>query len=300
MMERYFYESAQDFYADKPLTEAFPDIGYQVGVTPEKIEKARDHCNRFEDFPSEHKPISECPPIHDSKWRYFWNIGEKTEKSMDMNYYPNVIPKNFPEFEETMNNWGDTMLSAVETVAEMIALGFGLERDLFLEKMKYANHLLAPTGSDLKRFETNTAFAGVHYDLNFITIHGKSNYGGLYIWLRNGNKHQVEVPTGCLILQAGIQLEMLTGGEIRAGFHEVIYTEEVKKRVEKIIEEDEQKEEKERRLLWRVSSTCFAHIRGDVSLEPVEKFRTEESLKKYPPITAKDQVIEELKHISLL
>jgi len=37
----------------------------------------------------------------------------------------------------------------------------------------------------------------------------------------------VQVPEGHLLIQAGKQLEWLTGGYISAGFHEVIYTKEV-------------------------------------------------------------------------
>jgi isopenicillin N synthase-like dioxygenase len=37
----------------------------------------------------------------------------------------------------------------------------------------------------------------------------------------------VRVPEGHLLLQAGKQLEWFTGGYIKAGFHEVIHTEEV-------------------------------------------------------------------------
>jgi hypothetical protein len=64
--------------------------------------------------------------------------------------------------------------------------------------------LLAPTGSDLKKFEVGTIFAGYHYDLNFMTIHGKCAFPGLFIWTREGKKSTVKVPTGCLILQSGI------------------------------------------------------------------------------------------------
>jgi isopenicillin N synthase-like dioxygenase len=77
-------------------------------------------------------------------------------------------------------------------------------------------------------------FAGFHYDLNFLTIHGKSRYPGLFIWLRNGRKCPVRVPDGCLLLQAGKQLEFLTGGEIVAGFHEVVVWEETLKVLEKV------------------------------------------------------------------
>ena len=58
----------------------------------------------------------------------------------------------------------------------------------------------------------------------FIRSAGKSRYPGLYIWLRNGKKYRVVVPDGCLLLQAGKQLEWLTGGYITAGFHEVVVT----------------------------------------------------------------------------
>lgn len=49
-------------------------------------------------------------------------------------------------------------------------------------------------------------FAGFHYDLNFLTIHGRSRFPGLNIWLRNGKKMEVKVPVGCLLIQSGKQV----------------------------------------------------------------------------------------------
>ena len=125
------------------------------------------------------------------------------------------------------------MLRGCEVVARMAAMGMGLQEDTFYEKMQLGNHLLAPTGSDLKKYELGTIFAGYHYDLNFMTIHGKCPFPGLYIWTRDGKKSTVKVPTGCLILQAGIQFERITGGFVMAGYHEVIYTERTKEAVQK-------------------------------------------------------------------
>jgi isopenicillin N synthase-like dioxygenase len=66
--------------------------------------------------------------------------------------------------------------------------------------------------SDLARYgEKGTILAGFHYDLNFLTIHGKSRFPGLLIWTRNGEKMAVSVPDGCLLVQAGKQFELLTG-----------------------------------------------------------------------------------------
>lgn len=69
-------------------------------------------------------------------------------------------------------------------------------------------------GSDLSRYGKNTIFAGIHYDISFMTIHGKSKFPGLYIWLRNGQKLRVVVPDGYLLVQAGRELEYLTGNLI--------------------------------------------------------------------------------------
>jgi len=218
----------------------------------------------------------------------------------EMLMYPNVIPKDFPQWENVMNTWGYKMHGATNTAAKMIALGLGLEENTFYDRMKNAGHLLAPTGSDLARFNIGTVFAGVHYDLNFLTIHGKSNYGGLYVWLRNGQKKKVRIPDGCLLIQAGIQLEYLTGGECQAGYHEVIYTKEVHDNVEKIKKDNLTKKPEDQKILWRISSTLFSQIRQNTILEPLGKFRTADSLKKYPPILTRDQVAAELKAISLM
>lgn len=129
------------------------------------------------------------------------------------------------------------MLNGVEAVSKMAAVGMGLEEEIFTTKLKLGNHLLAPTGSDLKKYDVGTIFAGYHYDLNFLTIHGKSPFPGLFIWTREGKKSTVKVPTGCLILQAGIQFERITGGYVMAGYHEVIYTDKTKEVVQKRIED---------------------------------------------------------------
>lgn len=78
------------------------------------------------------------------------------------------------------------------------------------------------TGANLEVHNTlDMCYAGYHYDLNFLTIHGKSRFPGLFVWLRNGKRVAVKIPAGCLFIQAGKQLEWLTGGYVKAGMHEV-------------------------------------------------------------------------------
>ena len=90
----------------------------------------------------------------------------------------------------------------------------------------HSPHILAPTASDLVKYgKKDTILAGFHTDLNFLPIHGRARYPGLNIGARNTGK-RIPVrfpPTGrYLLVQAGKQLEHISGGLIKAGFHEVV------------------------------------------------------------------------------
>ena len=160
-----------------------------------------------------------------------------------------------------MDTWGFKLRDAVLQIAEMSAIGMDLPQQTFVEKMDGGAHLLAPTGSDLVRNDVGAIFAGFHYDIAFLTAHGKSRFPGLYVWLRNNQKLQVKIPDGCLLMQAGKTFEHITGGYVLAGFHEVVYTEQTKKSFEAAKEQG--------RSTWRVSSTMFTHFRYNVDCSPM-------------------------------
>ncbi|MED6171807.1 hypothetical protein PIB30_044225 [Stylosanthes scabra] len=291
MMERYFH-SPPDF---KQRHER-PYLHYQVGVTPEKVEVPRSLVDeemqaKLKAMPKEYQPHAPVGP--DLKWRYFWRIGPRPTNTRfkELNAEP-VIPEGFSEWKETMDSWGNKMIAAIEVVAEMAAIGFGLQKDAFTSLMKLGPHLLAPTGSDLQKYgQEGTILAGYHYDLNFLTIHGKSRFPGLNIWLRNGQKVEVKVPLGCLLIQTGKQIEWLTGGDCIAGMHEVVVTNRT---VDAIRTAEEQK-----RSLWRVSSTLFGHIASDAVLKPLGHFVESPLASKYPPLCAGEYVEQELAVINL-
>ncbi|XP_058073522.1 uncharacterized protein LOC131222472 [Magnolia sinica] len=291
MMENYF-EKSQEF---KRLQER-PHLHYQVGVTPEGVEVPRSLVDeemqeKIKSMQKEFQPSTPMGP--DLKWRYMWRVGPRpsTTRFQELNSEP-VIPEGFPQWKETMDSWGYKMISAIEAVAEMTAIGFGLPKDAFTSLMKQGPHLLAPTGSDLQRYgREGTVFAGYHYDLNFLTIHGRSRFPGLNIWLRNGQKVEVSVPVGCLLIQTGKELEWLTGGECLAGMHEVVATNRTIDAIESARQQN--------RSLWRVSSTLFAHIASDAVLKPLGHFANSPLASKYPPICAGDFVELELAVINL-
>lgn len=182
-----------------------------------------------------------------------------------------------------------------------------------------------PAGTDLGTYGAlGSCYAGYHYDLNFLTIHGKSRFPGLAVWLQDGRRMPVSIPNGCLLIQAGKQIEWFTNGHVRAGMHEVtplhsltlrirlidfpgkflvwrilmgcvwcqvVCTEATRAAVDRMAVEGRQ--------LWRVSSTVFAHIASDVLLEPVGKFAQQGTESKYKPVLAGDFVQQELEAIRL-
>jgi hypothetical protein len=146
----------------------------------------------------------------------------------------------------TPENTNGESIGSVANLAEMTAVGLDLPAGTLRDAGKYgyrfalipapyvtyrlffSPHILAPTASDLVKYgKQDTILAGFHSDLNFLTIHGRSRYPGLHIWARNtGKRIPVKIPEGnYLLVQAGKQLEHLSGGLIKAGFHEVVVNE---------------------------------------------------------------------------
>ena len=115
----------------------------------------------------------------------------------------------------------------------MAAIGMGIAKNSFTKRMQGGAHLLAPTGSDPEKNDVGTVFAGFHYDISFMTVHGKSRYPGLLIWTRDWKKRPVKIPEGCLLCQSGTTFEHITGGYVMSGYHEVIYTDATKEIMEK-------------------------------------------------------------------
>uniref|UniRef100_A0A383VB58 Isopenicillin N synthase-like Fe(2+) 2OG dioxygenase domain-containing protein n=1 Tax=Tetradesmus obliquus TaxID=3088 RepID=A0A383VB58_TETOB len=434
MLEGYFCRSEEQKQA-----EARPDLAYQVGVTPSGVEMPRcvvepEACKQqLARLQPEQQPTLPTGP--DAKWRYMWRVGPRPESTQyaELNAEP-VVPQGIPQWCAVMDDWGSKLLGAVQAVAAMVALGFGLPADAFTSRMELGPHLLAPTGSDLQQHgqqgtvlaamaargfgvssnaftsrmdlgphllaptgsdlqqhgqqgtvlaamaargfgvsshaftsrmelgphllaptgrylqqhgqqgtvlavlgfglpadaftsrmelaphlldptssdlqqhgqqgtllaamaalgfglpadaftsrmelgphlldptssdlqqhgQQGTVPAGYHYDLNFITIHGRSRFPGLSVWLADGRRLPVSIPPGCLLCQAGKQLEWLTGGHVQAGMHEVLVTDATVASVAAA--------KAAGRSTWRVSSTVFSHIASDQLLQPLGRF----------------------------
>lgn len=90
--------------------------------------------------------------------------------------------------------------------------------------------------------------------------------------------------------------EHITGGYVLAGYHEVMYTDATKASME-VARQDPT------RILWRVSSTLFSHLRYNVDISPMEEMKEhldiEEAKRKYRKMSAHEKLMEELRAINL-
>jgi len=316
LMEDYFAQSSEALKADER-----PELGYQVGVTLENTEKPKcavdEPCLRvIQRLDPSERPLDITGHSPDPKCRFFWKMSEVPpyETRFPVLNAPNVVPAD-PSIQKrwvgTMEKWGGAMKAAVTGVAQMAALGMGLPQTTFTEASHYGPHLLAPTASDLNKYgKKDTILAGFHTDLNFLTIHGRSRFPGLHIWARNTGKRIPVIfpPTGrYLLVQAGKQLEHLSGGLVKAGFHEVVVSQSTVEAIErrKISHPD--------RPLIRISSTFFFHLSSDFDLQPLPSLasqayakhvnlgqETDEEEVIYAPMKVGQQVQNELKHIALM
>ncbi|KAK3934270.1 hypothetical protein QBC46DRAFT_400326 [Diplogelasinospora grovesii] len=317
LLEDYFAQPEEDLKKDER-----PELSYQIGVTLENTEKPKcavdEPCLRvIERLDPSERPLDITAHSPDPKCRFFWRMVEPPPYETQ---FPGLNADNItPEaphikarWAPVMNQWGRSMKNAVEGLTEMAAIGLGLPAGTFKGAGTYGPHLLAPTASDLNKYgRKDTILAGFHTDLNFLTIHGRSRYPGLHIWARNtGKRIAVKIPRGSyLLVQAGKQLEHITGGLIKAGYHEVVVND---KTLDVI---DLRKRRFPDRPLVRISSTFFWHLSSDYDLTPIpalahqarqvraEQFdlgKDEGEEVEYPAMKVGEQVQSELKHIALM
>ncbi|KAL2148036.1 hypothetical protein VTI28DRAFT_92 [Corynascus sepedonium] len=317
LLEDYFAQPEEDLKKDER-----PELAYQIGVTLENTEKPKcavdEPCLRvIERLAPSERPLDISAHSPDPKCRFFWRMVEQPPYKTQ---FPGLNAENItpeaPHIRErwgpVMNQWGTSMKNAVEGLTQMTAVGLGLPADTFKDAGRYGPHLLAPTASDLQKYgQKDTILAGFHTDLNFLTIHGRSRYPGLHIWARNtGKRIPVKIPQGnYLLVQAGKQLEHVTGGLVKAGYHEVVVNE----RTVQVIED--RRARLPHRPLVRISSTFFWHLSSDYDLVPVPELaerakavraqqfnlgKDEGDEVEYPPMKVGEQVQSELKHIALM
>jgi len=281
--------------------DARPEIGHQVGVMPPYTETARDNSFRFSGMPTENQPgrRENANPY----WRFFHRFGERPtyDTGFPVLNTPPVIPVGFEaDWATVTTEVGALILSAINLATSLISLEYTGKPETLLSMTRYGQHLLAPTGtnvSELIRFEGDQAvIAAAHEDLNWISGHLPANGPGLRAWTRDLSAFLVKAPPNCVLLQAGMQLQRVTGGRILAGLHEVLVTPA-------LVRLAQAKELSSSEPFWRTSCTVFGALRSDVSLRCHPEISARLGLAdghQDEDILAGDFVLRELRAIGML
>lgn len=275
-MTQAFYRLPKEIKS-KYIQEPLPDGKqiYETGWRPPYTEKPRRRTEVLGLIPSEAMPNE--PPDADPKERWMELVGVRPENSEfpELDYLPRLVPTEIENWTELSDAWGNAMGSAVDTTLELLAIGFGEPANLFTSLMYQGTRKLAPTGLDLvKHGAPGTIAAGFHNDLSAITIHGRSNYPGLWAWTRGWKKFAVRLPDdGCLLIQSGRVLEHLTAGRTLRGYHEVVIGPEAQDKIRMELDQGS--------MPVRVSTTMFCNIRSNLYVEPVGGFVNEPKAQEY-------------------
>ncbi len=248
---------------------------FETGWRPPFTEKPRRRDEVLHLIPEAVKPCE--PPPGDPKERFMWPIGPRRAESKypELDFLPRMRPVEIRDWVDVCAEWETAMYSAMMTVMEMLAIGFDEPRELFSSLLCYGPHRLAPTGLNLAAHGApGTVAAGFHNDLSCLTMHGRSNFPGLYAWTRSWEKFPVRLPDdGCLLVQSGRVLEHLTAGRTLRGFHEVVIGEEAQPQIQAALARGE--------VPWRVSTTAFFNAQTDSWVEPIGRFAHEPTAPRY-------------------
>ena len=109
----------------------------------------------------------------------------------------------------------------------MLAVGLGLQKYSLWNLIENGNLVFSPPGHDLSRQKPGDMLLSFHYDFTLLTVHHKGLFPGLYAWTPDGRRFKPQTPTNHYFIHGGKQLEWVTGGFLKAIFHEVYYDQDL-------------------------------------------------------------------------
>jgi isopenicillin N synthase-like dioxygenase len=223
--------------------------------------------------------------------------------------FPELYPDNVwphevqPEFQARYLELGHALHAAGTALLEGAALSLGLARDAFgrrLAKGAHVTRVLNYLGLNDDQVGTDVLWGEEHTDFNLLTLLPGGQFynpagiaaakpddkSGLFLRTRGtpenpaGTLVRGRAPEGCITVQVGQELEILTAGAFLATPH-VITAPGV--------------------AAWtRMSSAHFIHLGADEVLYPLEAFRTADAMRNYgPPVLAGTYCLKTLVDIGL-
>ncbi len=299
----------QEYYSqpwDVLKKDFYPEQFCQLGISPAGHERTVAKPSDWQHLPKTEWPqwpkggfaqyMAHGKNGGDQKLRvFFGGLGPAPENTLfSMLNHQHGYPETYVPLLDVLKPQGALLLRGIKLACERIAEGFGWPADtIWGQRMAVGPHLLAPTGTKItyamQRSLLNGGHpiiaAGFHRDCNLLTIHNRANAGGLHAWV-GGKRMRVVVPDGYLLIQVASQLESLTGGFLKAGFHEVVIDKDVVMQLQALNGFKD--------TLIRVSSTVFGHGNSDYAADPVRQFAIPTTIARYGRRSFGDMMMAEI------
>jgi len=259
------YSLLEELFAlptETKLKYALKDAGFQRGYTP---------------FGQEHAKDAKVADLKE-----FWHVGRDLPPGhkYESFYFPNVWPKEIPEFEPTFKKIFAALDETGKVMLEALTRPLDLPKDFFSKMMGEGNSILRllhyppiPETADPRSIR-----AAPHEDINLITILVSATSSGLQLKDRDGTWLPIHSDPNSLVVDAGDMLARITNDVIPSTTHQVVNPEDARSS--------------------RYSMPYFIHPNPDALLTCLPSCKG--NGEKYPPITSQDFLYQRLREIGLL
>ncbi len=212
-------------------------------------------------------------------------------------YSENVWPKDATAYRDTYLGLGRALHRVGKSLLAAAARGLALPEDTFSALIDGGPHVtraLKYLPLTETQVDQNILWGEEHTDFNLLTllpggrfyrpsgeqIESPDPQSGLYLRARSGRQIRGGAPPGCIVVQVGQQLEILTGGTLLATPH-VVTAPKVPG-------------------VTRCSTAHFVHMHAHQMVRPLSHFATAESIRSYaPPVLAGTYGLKTLVDIGL-
>lgn len=239
--------------------------GGQRGYTPFGVEQAKD---------------AKVPDLKE-----FWHVGQElADDHPYKNDYPNnVWPDEVPELREISLSLYKAYERCAGVILRALAEFFKLPINTFADMMVDGDSIYRvihypPLDEGMP---AQAVRAAAHEDINLITLLTQSEGSGLELLTREGDWLAVNALDGDIVVDSGDMISRVTNGVVPATTHRVVNPDPNDNRE-------------------RYSMPFFVHPYAKCDLSVMDTFVTDEQGPKWPPITAREFLLQRLREIGLV
>lgn len=273
----------KDHGVDKALIDRSYQLFQQLFALNESIKKKYDcvpgNTRGYTPFGREHAKGTPQPDLKE-----FWHVGQELPPNHPYRatYPDNVWPTEIPELRDTTLALYHSLEHGAKTILTALAEYFQLPSQTFAQMAEWGDSILRSIHyPPLETLHTpHRVRAAAHEDINLITLLPQSHGSGLEILTRQGQWLAVNAPEGDLVVDSGDMISRVTNGMVPATTHRVLTPSEEERRS-------------------RYSMPFFVHPYASCSLAVLEHFTSPEHPAQYPPLTAREFLVQRLREIGL-